>query len=153
MPDPEIESVTVDEGEVLLLQAAAWNRLRETPIIDGIPLALPDLTWSLLTRVQRFSELRLGLCKSGVKDKCWLPCVLLKTNVGWQRVHLERLTCESCHWQGETANPMVIDLYLCDGTRDWRSALASASKHPVCHCPKCGEKLPRHPIWVEAINA
>ena len=75
--------------------------------------------------------------------------LLLKTDSSLQRVHIEHLLCEVCAWYGATANPMLVDLYA--GVQNVWEVMRNAERYAVLPCPKCGSKLPRHPIWTEPL--
>lgn len=95
---------------------------------------------------KKYPELQLGLFQYGLEKFGLSPIVILKIDNDLQRVHIEELTCEYCDWHGETANPMLSDLYKI-GT--WLVETRKAERFPVLPCPKCNNKLPRHPIWIE----
>lgn len=145
--DPRFGSKIVNGQLLIVPDENGWKQLQLTPMIDGYPIAVLTLLWKDYVLVQPYSELAIGLIPPFRYSKVWLPCILLRTERRWQRVHLERLTCESCMWQGYTANPMDPDLYL--DVPDWHSALKRALKHPTVPCPCCKSTLPRHPIWTE----
>lgn len=78
----------------------------------------------------------------------WL--VLLKTSVGFQRVHLEELECTKCRAKVTVANPTIVDLYL--GLPSRYDALDRGWAHPAVGCPVCGAELPRRAIWAEVVS-
>src|SRR4028118_1359208 len=98
---------------------------------------------------RKYPELQLGLFQYGLEKFGLLPIVILKIDDDLQRVHIERLTCENCGWRGETANPMLSDLYKI-GT--WVEETRKAERFPISPCPKCGNRLPRSPIWTEPLT-
>jgi hypothetical protein len=150
--DPHISSEIVDGQTVLIPTAEGWRRLQEQQDIEGLNLGSPDTVqwiWGRLEFVQQYPEFTLSLYRPGPGVQAWLGLVLLETETGWQRVHIERLTCVVCGWAGKTANPLLNDLYV--GVPDKSAALEAANRHPVLPCPRCKSKLPRHPIWVEPL--
>jgi hypothetical protein len=78
----------------------------------------------------------------------WL--VLLKTSVGFQRVHLEELECAKCRTKVNAANPTIVDLY--PGLPSEYDALDRGWAHPAVGCPVCGAELPRRAIWAEVVS-
>lgn len=148
--DAELAEVSVDGQTVVIPTALGWARLQAEPALDGLPLGSPDImrsVKSLLNFVRRYPEFTLALYRPGPGIKAWLPLVLLRAAGAWQRVFVERLTCPACGWTGQTANPLVHELY--SGVPDVNAALQATRKYAVLPCPRCGGKLPRHPIWVE----
>lgn len=141
------------DGEILhILDKETWEVVIQDMVFEGIPvlsLNLRDWVKYRLDFVQHNKEFELALYDPKIFKSAWWVCVLLKTEFGLQRVHIEHLQCEICEWYGATANPMDSDLYY--GTSDKWAALKAAEIHKVVPCPKCGNKLPRHPIWVEPI--
>ncbi len=146
---PHIQHILVDGEQLLLPSRAAWRQLLVDPVIDGAPFAVPDLLRHNLLVTCLYDELVLALQQSGGRQAKWLPIVLLQYVDGWQRVHLERLTCNTCGWQGMTANPTIMDLYL--GVPNRKVAEDRAWQHPVVPCPQCHSTLPRRPIWVQPL--
>ena len=97
----------------------------------------------------KYRELIFGFRSLSANAEYYTVGMLLKTAFGLQPVHIERLSCESCGWEGLTGNPMVSDLYL--GMSDRWTAMRNAERHPVLPCPRCAAPLPRHPIWIEPL--
>ncbi|NJN12709.1 MAG: hypothetical protein HC815_34060 [Richelia sp. RM1_1_1] len=148
--DKRFKHTNVDGQMILFPNEEAWKILQSEPVIDGITLRVLYLLWSILEFVQQYHELHLGLGHSSQKCKDWRPYVFLEIDSNLQRVHLERLQCSYCGWKGMTAYPLDVDIYLGDGvTEKTFDLLRNAEKYPVLPCPKCGERLPRHPIWLE----
>lgn len=151
--DIRLRVETIDGGEIVVPNEEGWAELGERPEVDGRALGRTMLDWvaATLQVVRRHPEMTLGLYVPGPGFPEWLPIVLLQLGTEWQRVHLEWLTCTACGWHGWTANPTLSDLYA--GVADRRAALEKGWQHPVLPCPRCGSKLPRHPIWTEGIQA
>lgn len=148
--DSQIRKEVVNEQTLLIPTSEGWKRLHEHPEIEGLGLGSSDTArwlWGRLEFTQQYPEFSLSLYRPGPGIEAWLGLVLLWINGGWQRVHIERLTCERCAWTGKTANPLLNDLYV--GVPNKDRALEVAHEHPVLPCPICQSKLPRHPIWVE----
>jgi hypothetical protein len=145
--DQHMKVQLVNGQEMVIPDSVGWNKLRHQPEVDAVPLGVQDILWPLLKLVDQYSELTLALYRPGEYAKQLIPCALLLTPTGWQRVHIERLTCSVCGWDGKTANPTIPDLYA--GAPNEREAFESAWRMPTAPCPRCGSKLPRHPIWVE----
>lgn len=140
--------LSVDGQEILIPDITIQASLLQATEIDDIPIAVPQVLGPYLKFVQHYPDhLKMGLRPVGVCITSWLPLVLLKTDRGWQRVHLERLVCDMCGWQGGTANPGIADLY--HGTANWWETFMAAINLPAVPCPCCGAVLPRHPIWTE----
>lgn len=151
--DPHIKSEIVDGETMYIPDEKGWANILQDMVFAGTPVFLSDMRDWLkphIEFVQHYPELEMALYDPKAFKPFWFTCVLLKTEYGWQRVHIEHLLCEVCGWYGATANPMIPDLY--DGTSDRWAAMDDADKHKVLPCPKCGNKLPRHPIWVEPIS-
>ena len=110
--------------------------------------SLKDLTEYHVNLADRYPEFVCSLVDRKVFHD-YLYIMLLKTPYGLQRVHIEHLACDFCHWYGATANPMIPDLYF--GVADKWEVMRRAERHPVLPCPRCGSKLPRHPIWTEPL--
>jgi predicted RNA-binding Zn-ribbon protein involved in translation (DUF1610 family) len=146
-----IKHICIDGQEILFFDADDWEDLKLNPVLDNMPIAIQDSVWSSLKIVQQYPELHLGLSQISIWKK-WMPYVFLEIDSGFQRGHLETLTCDNCGWRGYTVNPMVIDPYIGDGiNQDYITLMRLAEIHSVLPCPNCGTRLPRHPIWVEPI--
>ena len=146
-----ISDRSVDGQRMLFPQPAAWDALRNFPVIDEVPLGVEDLLWTLLETVNMYPELSLGLGRLGPAAKRWSPYVFVEMLDGLQRIHLECVTCNRCGWKGLIGNPTVVDIYLGVPGRD--AALRRGWKQPVVACPHCHGELPRHAIWVEPVEA
>lgn len=143
----------IDGGEVVVPTSADPATLREIASLDdGKPLSDSTLAAGvqMANEVALDSEkLRFGFYRLGPSSKhFWLPITFLVMPDGrWQRVFLEHLTCGTCGWQGLTANPLLADLYATlPGYWDLQR---EAAKLPKLSCPRCGNELPRHPIWID----
>jgi hypothetical protein len=149
---PSIKHTYIDGQQILFPSQMDWETLKLNPIIDDRPLAILDSVWSALEFAHKHLEIQLGLGKISIGNK-WMPYIFLDIESNFQRVHLETLTCSFCNWRGKTANPMVIDPYFGDGiNQDHFTLMRDAERYPVLPCPSCGNRLPRHPIWVEPVN-
>jgi len=140
----------VNDGVVFIPAPTEWaaileNRVyldRKTPSGDFFE----EWVKHQLSLSAKYPEIQVGLYQHGLEKFGLFPIVILKIDGELQRVHLERLNCESCDWSGYTANPMLSELY------DYASWLAQArrsEKFTIRSCPRCNSRLPRHPIWVE----
>jgi hypothetical protein len=150
--DSHIRSEIVDGETMYIPDEKGWTYILQDMVFAEIPVLSTNMRDRLKSRlefVQRYPEFEMGLFDPKAFKPFWFECVLLKTECGWQRVHIESLLCEVCGWYGATANPMIPDLYM--GTSDKWAAMDAADKHKVLPCPKCGSKLPRHSIWVEPL--
>ena len=109
-------------------------------------MILTKVTFWNLDFAKRFAGFCLGLERLG---KGWCPILFFSTSKGWQRVHIEALTCEHCGWNpGFAANHLLPNLYF--GVPDELEVLrAAARRFPPLPCPRCGGKLPREAIWTE----
>lgn len=137
---------------VLIPDQLGWKNLKESPEIDGIEILSRktiNILWEQLEFASCYPEFTVGLFKPSEVLNKWLPLLLLKTTGGWQRVHLEKLTCNKCGWEGQTANPLLADLYI--GVLNKWDVLKATEKFPALPCPRCKSILPRYPIWVEPI--
>ncbi|MEH2058165.1 MAG: hypothetical protein V7K97_18785 [Nostoc sp.] len=149
---PSIKHTYIDGQQILFPSQMDWESLQLNPLIDDSPLAILDSIWSALEFAQKYPEIHLGLGKIS-SGKKWMPYIFLDIESNFQRVHLETLTCSFCNWRGKTANPMIIGLYFGDGiNQDDFTLMKAAERYPVLPCPSCGNRLPRHPIWVEPVN-
>ncbi|WP_148051271.1 hypothetical protein [Pseudomonas brassicacearum] len=82
--------------------------------------------------------------------KPWVPIHLYRMDERWQRVLIERVTCDQCNWVGKIANPSDPTLYF--GVDGELGVAYKALSLPRCNCPKCGMALPRIAVWVEDIE-
>lgn len=153
--DPRLQAARVDGQRLLIATDDALDALALDGAIDGVPLYTAEAAIRLFRRdlrlISSHAELSLAVFRPNPARARWLPCPLLRTERGWQRVFLEWLTCPTCGWRGATANPYMIDLYV--GIPDRQAAYEAAARWPVRPCPRCGDALPRHPIWVEPGDA
>jgi hypothetical protein len=147
-----LHTVLVDGQELIIPDEAGWTQLRHKPDVSGIKLGVQEMLWRLREFVQQYPEFTLALYDPGVKNrKSFLPIVLLRMKEDkWQRVQIERLTCPVCRWKGETANPTIIDLYF--GAQNEDLILKKSFSLPRVSCPRCGSRLPNHPIWTEPLQ-
>jgi hypothetical protein len=144
-----IGHIQIDGQEILLPTQEDWENILVEPIIDGRPVAIVYSIERVLRVANRCPDIYLGLGFLSLFME-WMPYVFVKIEDHFQRVHLEKLTCETCHWTGMTANPMVIDSYFGDGiNQDYFILMKYAMQYPILKCPQCGDCLPRHPIWIE----
>jgi hypothetical protein len=155
LSDSRIQKEIVNDQTVYIPTEEGWAELLQEPVLEGVE------AWSFYVEDMLKYQLDLTRKHSGVLRLCfyipntkqelrgWLFCLLLRVFDGWQRVHMERLTCENCGWFGLTANPLVSDLYF--GVLDSVASLRQTYKYPVLPCPQCESKLPRYPIWIETV--
>ena len=139
----------VNGGEMLIFSIRDWERLLEDEVFQDkliVPKSLKNNFERFVEFIKKYKEFDLGVYLVG---QTALPSLVLKISNSFQRVHIERITCEKCGWSGETANPMVADLYF--GIPNKLEELKNVEKIPLQPCPRCGSELPRHPIWVEPI--
>ena len=148
--DPRLVSVTVDGQCLYVPIQTGWEFLRKEPDIDGMPLGALDLLWKRVEMTSQYEELTIGLAKfTFKKPRGWTFYVLLHTSTGQQRVHLQRVNCDHCGWQGWIANPTEVTLYI--GAENEQQSLEKGWEYPVVPCIKCSRSLPLHAIWVEKI--
>jgi hypothetical protein len=144
-----IKHIYINGQEILFPDKEDWKYLFCNPLIDNMPIALLDSVKLVIGFSEKYPEINLGLGLISIWKK-WMPYIFLTINSNFQRVHLEKLTCKICGWQGMTANPMIIDPYLGDGiNQDYITLMKYAEKYPILKCPQCNSSLPRHPIWIE----
>ncbi|MEH2218451.1 MAG: hypothetical protein V7K72_15295 [Nostoc sp.] len=149
---PSIKQIYIDGQKILFPSQEKWETLRFNPFIDDMPLAVLDLLWPALELTQKYPEIHLGLGKIS-NFKRWMPYIFLEIESNFQRVQLETLSCGFCNWRRKTANPMDTGLYCGDGiNQDRFTLMKAAERYPILPCPCCGDRLPRHPIWVEYNN-
>lgn len=144
-----VKHVEIDGQQILLIDREYWPDILLNPVIDNVPICVLDSVSYKLPFIYKYPEINLGF---GVEAlwKEWMPYIFVKMGEHFQRVHLERLTCKNCSWQGMTANPMVIDPYFGEGiNQDHFTLMRYAKRYPVLKCPHCDSFLPRHPIWIE----
>lgn len=152
LSEAELDIQIVNGGEVYVPDAATWEQLFHSGTFLGRRLFAPDMKDLIrmhLDLTNRYPEFSFGFLKYSPLNTSWIVCMLLKTPLGMQRVHIEQLVCPICKWYGPTANPMIPDLYI--GVSDRWGAMNQAAKYPVLPCPKCKNELPRHPIWVQPL--
>jgi hypothetical protein len=144
-----IKHIEIDGQEILFPSQEDWKDILLNPVIDGKAIAVISSIERELPIANQYPDIYLGLGFVSVFDK-WTSYVFFKIGEHFQRVHLEKLTCKNCDWQGMTANPMVIDPYFGDGiNQDHFTLMRYAERYPVLKCPQCDSSLPRHPIWIE----
>ncbi|TMV50636.1 hypothetical protein FE783_08045 [Paenibacillus mesophilus] len=151
----EINEENVDGQMVYLPNMMDWKKLiGDNPIIDGEYLLPPnsESTKKILLRnleiLCRYPEMSVVFCRQYPTRRRWSFINLIKLKEGkLQRFQLEHLTCESCGWNGYSANPTIPDLYW--GLPSEKAVLDAAWKIPKVNCPYCGRGLPRYAIWVE----
>lgn len=150
---PTVKSQVVDGREFFVPDIADWPYFLAGGQFQGKSVyseGLADLLAQHAELARRHEELFLSFRAFTAESEHFTVCMLLRTARGLQPVHIECLECEECGWSGNTANPMVADLYI--GFADPFAAMRSAEAYPVLSCPKCGSKLPRHPIWIEPLS-
>jgi hypothetical protein len=143
--------LVVDEQTLLVPGSLEWPALIERGELDGAAIHSPrtrPLLDAMLAMTARFpGSFKVGLYRAGKTQAVWVAVLLLAFRGGWQRVHLERLTCTHCRWQGLAANPSEPGLYLL--VADRFEAARRAQALPRVGCPRCGNTLPRPAIWAE----
>lgn len=147
-----IEHCYIDDQHIIIPSLEDWNLLQSAPVIDGNKVLGIDTSWfcSTLEFINKYPELKIGLGYLSTTWQEWNLYVFLHINSAIQRVHLEKLNCVFCGWKGRSANPMIVDLYFGEGVQGKDIQLMRvAAKYPICPCPSCGQRLPRHSIWVE----
>jgi hypothetical protein len=147
-----IEHCYIDGQHIIIPSLEDWKLLQIDPVIDGDKVFGIDTSWfwSTLEFINKYPELQIGLGYASTTWREWGPYVFLHIDSTIQRVHLEVLNCDFCGWKGKSANPMVLDPYLGEGVQGkYIQLIRAADKYPIHPCPSCGQRLPRHPIWVE----
>lgn len=144
--DNRIEKKILDGKEYLFPDRDAWAELERKPKIDGKEIFDLDNALKYKKITDKHSDLFLGLYLFSRRNK-WLPCIFFKIDDYLQRVHLEKIRCNECSWQGMTANPLVAELYF--GLPDEDELFQKAGNYEVKLCPGCSCRLPRYPIWIE----
>ena len=150
------KSVEIVNGESLyIFDVEKWNLIKSNPVIDEVLVGgeeLIKLVSGMVEFTKQHDEFSLACYryKIGFEKWFWIFIELLKTDIGWQRIHIERISCESCGWEGDIANPTLPSLY--DTVDNKEGALNSAWAHPVKNCPICGKKLQRFAIWTETTS-
>ena len=151
MSKESAEEIFVDGQKFHVPSVALWADLMHAGTYQERLIYYP-LTKRLVDQDLQFAinhptEFKLGLCLDGPLARAWTAMLLFRTEQGWQRVHIERLTCSNCGRVCTTANPEVPSLYI--GTPEKWAALTRASHHQQISCPICGTELPRFAIWAE----
>jgi ribosomal protein S27AE len=144
-----MENVVRDGQQLLLPTSAEWADLLTSRQLQGRPLPEYFVLAAEHIRqfIQRYPEFLLLILN--LDNRLILPCLFLRTKQSEQRVTLERLRCSHCGWQGQTANPSILDNYLGLPSAVWTELLTRATNLPRLNCPRCAAFLPRHAIWVE----
>lgn len=145
--DPQI--MTINGQPVLVLTNKSLQKSLYEGTIKSIPIGSLDILHKIVEVLKDHQGFLIGFVKPK-KVRYWIYLVLLQQEGEYQRVHIERLTCKRCNWQGWTANPMILDLYV--DVPDWKVALDEAATHTVLPCPVCTAVLPRNAIWIEPIS-
>ncbi len=147
----QLRKQVVDGQELLFPSHEQLEQIVKDGTLDGKPWRSAFLNEIKHVKpcVLKYPELSIATGTAGIWDD--IIYTLVQIGEGIQRVHLERLTCEVCGWQGMTANPQIIDVYFgVPKEIDTFELMRYARKqYPVIPCPTCQSKLPRHPIWVE----
>lgn len=147
----ELRSEIVNTGVVYFPMTNEWQEIFAKheffgKKIGGLP-NLEELYRYMLKFSEKYPEIRIGLYRPGLESFGLSPIAILKIGNESQKVSLRQLTCETCGWMGDTADPMIPDLYF--GTPNKFDEMRRVEKFPVLPCPKCNSKLPLHPIWTE----
>ena len=142
----------VNDEPLYIFNVEKWNFIKSNPVIDGVLIggeSLIRLVSGMVEFTKQHDEFSLAFYryKIGSKKWFWIFIELLKTDIGWQRVHIEEIICESCGWKGNIANPTFPSLY--DTVDNKGDALNNAWAHTVKNCPICENKLPRFAIWTQ----
>lgn len=150
-----VSEMAVDGQQMFLLDDLEWERAVALGEWRQIGLVSPG-TRPLLEAMLRFSRsrreaFRLAICRDSDFIKYWHVIHLIKTSYGWQRVHVERVTCSTCGINQWIANPTVADLYL--GVLDWFDARERAMSAGPIPCIGCGAPLPRFAVWSEVYKS
>ncbi len=149
--DPRFRVLIVDGQRLLFPDESAWNDLENGAELDGrIVITESFRKWYVGERafVKVQPNLEFALYKPG-RSSGWLGIVLVDLDGVLQRVHLERLTCESCGWVGMSGNPWLVDLYL--GSPEKDEAQQRGWDLELLGCPRCGGELPRASVWTEPL--
>ncbi|UUQ65822.1 hypothetical protein NLK61_04000 [Pseudomonas fuscovaginae UPB0736] len=143
--------IEVDGQVVLVPTADEWDGILKTGEYKGVFIfqggfkaVVSSLARFVLPRADLFC---LGLYRMG-KLKSLTPLLLFRFEGGWQRVQVETVSCNACHWEGNIANPSEPTLYF--GVLDEALVYKKAISLPRSGCPKCGAVLPRIALWVES---
>lgn len=146
-----LKVANIDGQELYIVDMGKFDLIIKNPTIDGISIDGDTvINWLVGTMkfIKKYDEFSLGIYKRSTQmGFSWFFVVLYDFKTNLQRVHIERLTCKTCGWFGDTANPTDPSLYF--GVSNRFEALNRAWEIPVVPCPKCGGKLPRNPIWTE----
>ena len=143
--------VLVDGQPVVIPSIDGWDRILNDAAFEGVPV-YSSSTERLVRNLHSFvsthqEEFSLGIFRPGLM-KSWLVIPLLHTKHGYQRVQIERHTCEQCGWKMRIANPVESGLYL--GVPNAMELRRSALEIAKLACPSCGSKLSRPAIWIES---
>jgi hypothetical protein len=147
--DIEFPKAIIDGQELVFPTAEGWASLRANPSLNGVLIAVPDVTLAKVEWLSSVSEIRVGLGLIQFAQKSiWFPYEILSLNGGEYRVHTEALECPACNWRGLTATASLLDCYIgCPNAEELRKRGYAL---PVVPCPNCGGKLPpRCPVWAK----
>ncbi len=151
--DPRFRVLIVDGQRFLCPDDAVWRQLEAGTALDGrqvVTECLRKFYAGERTFVKSQRDLTYALYKPS-RFVWWLGIVLVDLGGALQRVHLERLTCESCGWMGMSGNPWLADLYVGSPQKD--EAHQRAYDMELLGCPRCGGELPRPSVWTEPLQA
>lgn len=143
------EIINVNGGDLNVLSLHELEAVEHEQNYHGFPVYSP-LTQQIVLEMIEFvlnhtDVFCLGLQKDWANN--WIPHIILKLNSSWQRVQIEHSRCAKCGWLGTIADPTIADLYL--GLTSKFEAIRAAYTLPKLNCPRCGEELDRHAVWVD----
>jgi hypothetical protein len=147
--DPRLVPLVVDAQEILFPDGSAWEELRAEPTLDGFPIASPQILFSKLDLIAKYSELAFGLGQMGAGMMGeWRSYEFLKLGERLQRVHLEGRKCSTCGWTGLAATAAVGDIYM--GSPEADQAFQIGDQLPTVPCPVCKTPFPRRKtVWTQ----
>lgn len=147
------DEASVDGQTFVIPSIESLHRLLHEPNYLGIPVYLPGtetLVKNLILFVsEHWDEFRLGVYRAEHLKKAWMVVPLFAVGNNWQRVQIERVTCEKCAWNGWIANPTEPSLYF--GVPNELAATQHAYTYSRLGCPACEIALPRFAVWTESI--
>ena len=153
LDDTHIKIETLADEQLYIPDREGWRHLLQGESYAGktaFPENIRQAVEYYLELTDKYHLFILSFHDIAVFSKYHSVCMLLRTDTGLQRVHIEHLKCDVCGCYGATANPMILDLYF--GVADKWEVMRRAERHPVLPCPRCKSKLPRHPIWTEPLQ-
>ena len=141
----EYDEVNYNGKNFIFPNASYFKKITKEKALLGSTIGQFDLFKKDFKLVEKDNDLIIGFYFF-LRQKCWMHNVFLRLKSELYIVHLEKLTCEVCGWNGSSANPLIADLYF--GMNDEFELRLKASILPQSRCPGCNNGFSRHSIWL-----